>query len=233
MQTLGRQTSPCVHKHAGKAHFRSFQSTRLLSAHSPPTSTLGSLKSSQEILESPPACRLTPGDVLGSQGPGLYLRLARVAVGLDEDGPDADVLAHCSQRWLHGLARSQDRHAGDLQHTARVKGKARCRRCIPPQYGMGSRQWGALMGNPKAHPFQEGCAAPSPGCLPPREGNSGTATLLLAPLATDLPPVPMIQGIVLMTAGTKPRPDGSPEKPGVSFPCICRAFNVTPRGRSE
>lgn len=64
-----------------------------------------------------------------AQGPGLYLRLARVAVGLDEDGPDADVLAHRSQRRLHGLARSQDRHPGDLQHTARVNGKAAGRRC--------------------------------------------------------------------------------------------------------
>lgn len=89
------------------------------------------------------------------------------------------------------------------------------------------------MGNPKAHPFQKGCAAPSPGWLPQWEGNTGTVTLLMAPLATDLPPVPMTQGMVLMTAGTKPRPEGSPEKPGLSFPCIHGAFNVTPRGRSE
>lgn len=35
LRPLGQQTSPCVHKHAGKAHFRSFQSSRFLSTLRP------------------------------------------------------------------------------------------------------------------------------------------------------------------------------------------------------
>lgn len=85
------------------------------------------------------------------------------------------------------------------------------------------------MDNPEAHPFQEGCAAPSSGCLSQWEGSSGTVTLLVAFLATDLLSVLMIQGIVFMTAGTKPRP--RPKKTGVSSPCIARPFNVASQHR--
>lgn len=44
----------------------------------------------------------------------MYLRFARVKVGLDEDLADADVLAHGPQGGLHGLSCPQDRHTGDL-----------------------------------------------------------------------------------------------------------------------
>lgn len=52
------------------------------------------------------------------EGPGgsaaTHLRFSRIHVGLDQDLADADVLAHGPQGGLHRLARTQDRHAGDL-----------------------------------------------------------------------------------------------------------------------
>lgn len=129
LSTQLAQTSPCVP--ASKTHLSSFQSTQPL-----PRQTPGLLKSCQETPEPRPhpARRLTPGDV--PSGPGLYLWLAGVAVGLDEDGADADVLAHGAQRWLHGLSRSQDGHPGDLQHTAGVV--SQCRSCHHPTLGLSS-----------------------------------------------------------------------------------------------
>lgn len=47
-------------------------------------------------------------------GPAAHLRLPCELIGLDEDGADAYILAHGPQRWLHGLPRPQDGHAGDL-----------------------------------------------------------------------------------------------------------------------
>lgn len=124
-------------------------SSRFLSTH-PPTTT--SSRVAKELSGKHPRPPPPAGDALGR--PGLYLRLARVAVGLDEDGPDADVLADRSQRRLHGLARSQDRHPRDLEDTARGNGKARCGRCATPQDGTGLPQLGTVAGNPKAHPFK-------------------------------------------------------------------------------
>ena len=59
---------------------------------------------------------------------GVYLWLACVLIGLDEDLADADVLAHGPQRWLHGLARPQDGDAGDLRKDERDKIKEQRRR---------------------------------------------------------------------------------------------------------
>lgn len=47
-----------------------------------------------------------------------HLRLPRVVVGLDEDLPESDVLAHGHQRLLHGLPGPQDGHACDLPRPA-------------------------------------------------------------------------------------------------------------------
>lgn len=43
-----------------------------------------------------------------------HLWFSWIHVGLDQDLADADVLAHGPQGWLHRLARTQDRHTGDL-----------------------------------------------------------------------------------------------------------------------
>lgn len=44
----------------------------------------------------------------------MELRLPCELVGLDEDGADTHVLAHSTQRRLHGFSRTQNGHAGDL-----------------------------------------------------------------------------------------------------------------------
>lgn len=69
-------------------------------------------------------CRMANGS--GRVESFRYLWLAGVHVGLDQDLPNADVLAHGPQGGFHGLSCPQDGDAGDLRRRGRGSGvKAR------------------------------------------------------------------------------------------------------------